>query len=66
MTFGPSPPRRRRFGRMILLVLGALIVGGIIFVLGVGLGQALEETPPPGGVRTHIRTLETVTVTVRP
>jgi hypothetical protein len=53
----------------------ALAAGGILFVLGIGLGRALEETPPPGGARTQVRTLEplpltavteTVTVTIDP
>jgi hypothetical protein len=44
-----------------------------LFALGIGLGQALEENPEPGGSVTQVRTLrplplaparETVTVTV--
>jgi hypothetical protein len=44
----------------------------VVFALGVGLGQALEESPRSGGTQTFVRTLtpetlpaETVTVTVR-
>lgn len=43
-----------------------------VFVIGLSLGRALEETPQPGGEQTGIRTLQptsvgparTVTVTV--
>jgi cytoskeletal protein RodZ len=60
--------RRRLVGGSVLLLLAAAL-----FLLGVGLGQALEEAPDPGGTRTEIRTLkplelpperETVTETV--
>ncbi|MFL5964130.1 MAG: hypothetical protein ACJ757_14690 [Gaiellaceae bacterium] len=47
----------------------------VVFALGVGLGQALNDNPEPGGRQTLIRTLkplplapaarETVTVTVQ-
>jgi hypothetical protein len=57
--------------RRILLPAVALVV----FALGVGLGQALNDNPEPGGRQTLIRTLaplplapaarETVTVTVQ-
>ena len=57
--------------RRILLGVGVLVV----FALGVGLGQALNDNPQPGGKQTLIRTLkplplapaarETVTVTVQ-
>ena len=75
MTLRAPAVRRRRVGRTALKVVVALAVGGILFVLGVALGQALEETPPPGGTRTQVRTLEplpltavteTVTVTIDP
>jgi hypothetical protein len=56
--------------RRLLLVAGVLVVFG----LGIGLGQALNDNPEPGGTQTLIRTLqplplapaarETVTVTV--
>lgn len=56
--------------RWILLVIAALVV----FAVGIGLGQALNDNPQPGGTQTLIRTLEplqlapaareTVTVTV--
>jgi hypothetical protein len=50
-----------------------LVVGVVIFALGIGLGRAIEENPDPGGTITQVRTLrplplaperETVTVTV--
>jgi hypothetical protein len=75
VTLRPPAVRRRRVGRSALKVVLGLAVAGIIFVLGIGLGQALEETPPPGGTRTQVRTLEplpltavteTVTVTIDP
>jgi len=56
--------------RWILLAIAALVV----FAVGIGLGQALNDNPRPGGTQTLIRTLEplqlapaareTVTVTV--
>jgi hypothetical protein len=55
-----------------ILVAAAVLV---VFALGVGLGQALNDNPDPGGRQTLIRTLsplplapaarETVTVTVQ-
>jgi hypothetical protein len=57
--------------RRLLLTAGVLVV----FVLGIGLGQALNDNPEPGGSQTLIRKLqplplapaarETVTVTVQ-
>ena len=56
--------------RWILLAIAALLV----FAVGIGLGEALNDNPQPGGTQTLIRTLEplplapaaraTVTVTV--
>jgi hypothetical protein len=64
----PPPPRRGRAG--ILVALGAAVIA---FVLGIALGQALEDNPEPGGTQTLVRTLnplplapaarETVTLT---
>ena len=57
--------------RPILLAIAAMVV----FALGIGLGQALNDNPSPGGRQTLVRTLqplplapaarETVTVTVQ-
>jgi hypothetical protein len=64
-----SARRRPQAWRWLLLV----ALGTLLFVLGVGLGLALEENPEPGGSQTAVRTLdplplvparETVTVTV--
>ncbi|MEK6274870.1 MAG: hypothetical protein AABM30_05960 [Actinomycetota bacterium] len=48
---------------------GALLL--IVFAVGLALGQALDDSAPPAGTRTSVRTLtpgtlspETVTVTV--
>jgi hypothetical protein len=55
------------------ILLGAAVL--VVFSLGVGFGQALDDNPDPGGKQTLIRTLEplplapaareTVTVTVQ-
>jgi hypothetical protein len=75
VTLRAPAVRRRKVGLTALKIVLALVAGGILFVLGIGLGQALEETPPPGGTRTQVRTLEplpltavteTVTVTIVP
>ena len=66
------PARRSRFRRLVVLAVGVLL-GTVIFVLGVGLGQTLRDDDLPTGTRTSVRTLkplplppvrETVTVTV--
>jgi hypothetical protein len=54
------------------LLLGAAAL--VVFALGIGLGEALNDNPKPGGTQTLVRTLkplplapaarETVTVTV--
>ena len=55
------------------VLLGAVVL--VVFALGVGLGQALDDNPSPNGRQTLIRTLQplplapaaraTVTVTVQ-
>ena len=55
------------------ILFGAAVL--VVFAIGVGLGQALDDNPGPGGNQTLIRTLqplplapaarETVTVTVQ-
>ena len=65
-----SPPRKRRWPRVLVMVLALLAA----FVVGVGLGEALHDNPKPGGTQTLVRTLHplplvpvaqnTVTVTV--
>jgi hypothetical protein len=58
---------RRRVGVWAFRAAGVLIV----FAIGLALGQALDDSSPPGGSRTSIRTIapitlraDTVTVTV--
>jgi hypothetical protein len=68
-----EPARRRRLSRA-LRWLGLIVGAGVVFALGVALGQALDDNPEPDGLRTRVRTLttpltleparETVTVTV--
>jgi hypothetical protein len=48
------PPRRRRWPRVLAVVLAALV----LFGLGVALGLALDDRPVPGGTQTFVRTLE--------
>jgi hypothetical protein len=66
------PGRRASPVRLALRVLLGAIAAGVVFVLGLGLGRALEEEPDPS-TRTLVRTLrplelpparETVTVRV--
>jgi hypothetical protein len=59
--------RRRRYGAWALRVAAVLIV----FLVGLALGQSLDDASPPTETRTSVRTLvpatlgtETVTVTV--
>ena len=63
--------RRTRRARLVGAVL-LLLLAGMVFALGVGLGQALSENETPPGDVTQVRTLkplplaparETVTVT---
>jgi hypothetical protein len=72
----PSPvrrPRRKRRRRWPLYLLGATGIV-VVFLAGVGLGQALHDNPDTSGTQTLVRTLHplplvpvahnTVTVTV--
>jgi hypothetical protein len=45
--------RRRR----ILRTAGAVAGAVLLFVIGVSLGLALDDPPPPGGTQTLVRTL---------
>jgi hypothetical protein len=59
VTVDPLPPRRRparrrRWPRVLVVVLAALV----LFGLGVALGLALDDRPVPGGTQTFVRTLE--------
>jgi hypothetical protein len=62
-------PRRRRLSGRLVVALAIVAV----FLLGVAVGEALNDAPKPGGVVTSVRTLSplpqqpptrTVTVTV--
>jgi hypothetical protein len=67
-------PRRARPKRRWPRRLALALVVGVAFVAGIGLGEALNDNPDPGGTQTVIRTLHprplvpvvqsTVTVTV--
>jgi hypothetical protein len=50
------PPRRSLWPRR-LLVAGVVL---IIFVLGIAIGQALNDGPPPPSTETYVRTLTTL------
>ena len=65
----PRPHADRRRRRGIWAFRAAVVL--IVFVVGLALGQALDDSSPPTGTQTSIRTLEpgslapeTVTVTV--
>jgi hypothetical protein len=65
----PRPQRDRRRDLGLRAVRAAAVL--VVFAAGVALGQALDDSSPPAGTRTSVRTLvpgtlspETVTVTV--
>jgi hypothetical protein len=67
MTPRPQKDRRRPLKTWALRSAAALVV----FAVGVALGQALDDSSPPAGTGTSVRTLvprtlgaETITVTV--
>jgi hypothetical protein len=69
-----SRHRRRRRRRIGPWVLRAVAIA-IAFAVGIALGQALDDSSPPSGTETSVRTLEpgtqsvetmTVTVTTAP
>jgi len=51
-----SRPRRRR--RRLLRGILALLALAVVFVLGVALGKALNDSPQRGGPVTYVRTLQ--------
>ena len=53
----PRRPRPRR-RRKVVKAVAALVVAAAVFVLGVALGEALNDGPGPGGTVTVVRTLE--------
>ena len=50
----PKAPRLSPWLRRLVLVALALVV----FALGIALGQALNDGPPPPSTATYVRTLE--------
>ena len=69
----PRRARRRRRRRLPRRLVFWLLIA-FVFLVGIGLGEALHDNPSPGGTQTLIRTLparalvpvavDTVTVTV--
>ena len=60
--------RARRQRRAIVITLG-LLAAGVVFLIGLSVGRAVEQAPEPGGSQTLVRTLvpatlDPVTVTV--
>ena len=53
-TRRPRPRRRRK----LLKAIAALTVLAAVFVLGIALGEALDDGPNPAGTVTYVRTLE--------
>ena len=51
-----SRPRRRSHPRAALW-LGLTAAAVVLFGVGVAVGEALHDTPRPGGTRTYVRTL---------
>lgn len=54
--------QRRSKGRRLLAWILRLAVLAIVFVAGLAVGKALEQSPDPGGTQTIVRTLEPLTV----
>jgi hypothetical protein len=54
--------QRRSTGRRLLAWILRLGVLAIVFVAGLAVGRALEQSPDPGGTQTIVRTLEPLTV----
>jgi hypothetical protein len=48
---------RRTRRRRAAVIAGALVFGAFLFLFGLALGRALEESPEPGGTLTSVRTL---------
>jgi hypothetical protein len=60
MHSGARPRRRRR----VLWVTAVLLAAGVVFALGVALGQSLEDNPEPSPASTTI--VRTLTVPTAP
>jgi hypothetical protein len=48
------PPRRSPWPRRVVVAVAIVA----IFVLGIAIGQALNDGPPPPSTETYVRTLE--------
>jgi hypothetical protein len=53
---------RRSTGRRFAGWLLRLVVLAVVFIAGLAVGRALEQSPNPGGTQTIVRTLEPLTV----
>jgi len=51
------PPRRRRWPRRVVVTIAIVV----IFLLGIAIGEALNDGPPPPSTETYVRTLEPMT-----
>ena len=61
MTESRMPPRRtatRNAWPRRLVVVGVVL---LVFALGIAIGQALDDGPPPPATQTYVRTLTTLT-----
>lgn len=54
--------RRRSRGRRLTVWIIRLAVLALVFVAGMAIGRAIDDTPRPGGTQTIVRTLEPLTV----
>ena len=50
-------PRPRSKGRRLLKLAAGLVAVGVVFALGVALGEALNDGPARGRTVTYVRTL---------
>ncbi len=53
-TFRRHPDPRSPWPRRVVIIMFALVV----FAVGIALGQALSDGPPPPSTATYVRTLE--------
>ncbi len=65
--------RRRKQRNRFIRPVAAVLLAGLVLLLGIAIGRALADGPAPGGTRTSVRTLtpqplppaaKTITVTV--
>ncbi len=54
--------RRRSRGRRLTVWIIRFAVLALVFVAGMAIGRAIDDTPRPGGTQTIVRTLEPLTV----